>query len=81
MRSKIWVVFLVLTVSLALGSVAWGASKEANFPKRPLEMVIPFWGGGGQRHYVEADGKILEKYVPQPVRCVNKAGGGTVEKA
>ncbi|MGD9154808.1 MAG: tripartite tricarboxylate transporter substrate binding protein [Bacillota bacterium] len=56
-----------------------GYAKKAEFPKRPLELVIPFGVGGASDISARQFAKIAEKYIRKPINCVNKGGSGTVE--
>jgi putative tricarboxylic transport membrane protein len=70
---------LVLALSLVIGGVGWSAPKGAGFPQRPIELVIPFGAGGASDITGRQVAKIAEKYISQSIKCINKAGGGTVE--
>lgn len=58
-------------------NVAMGNS--VNYPKRPIEMVIPFGAGGASDIFARQYAKIVEDYIGVPIKCINKGGGGTVE--
>jgi putative tricarboxylic transport membrane protein len=51
----------------------------ASFPARPLEVVVPFGAGGASDIFARQYCKVVEKYIPKPIKVINKAGGGTVE--
>lgn len=72
------IVGTMLMVILVLSLSACGAGKQ-NFPKRPIEMTIPFGAGGASDIFGRQYAKIVEKYTTQPITVVNKAAGGTVE--
>lgn len=66
---------MLLFVSIVMVMAAYGA----DFPNKPLELVVPFGAGGGTdinaRTMVARAASHLNN---QPVLVVNKAGGGTV---
>lgn len=66
-----------LAVSLFLSGVSlWAAgTKEAAFPNKPVNLVVPFAAGGGTDAVARALGKAAEKQLGQPVVIVNKTGG------
>lgn len=53
--------------------------KKVDFPKRPIEMVIPFGTGGASDIFARGYGQIVEKYIGVPLTAVNKGGAGTIE--
>lgn len=50
-----------------------------DFPKRPIEMVIPFGAGGASDIFARQYAQIAEKYLGKPITAVNKGGAGTIE--
>jgi putative tricarboxylic transport membrane protein len=60
---------------LLISSTVLGAA----FPARPLEVVVPFGAGGASDIFARQYCKIVEQYIPKPIKVINKAGGGTVE--
>jgi putative tricarboxylic transport membrane protein len=77
MKRKLQVVALGLAFMMLIFSS--GYAKKAEFPKRPLELVIPFGVGGASDLSARQFAKIAEKYIGKPINCVNKGGSGTVE--
>ncbi len=69
---------LVLMVALAFVSIA-GAQKKVDFPKRPIEMVIPFGAGGASDIFARQYAQITEKFLGKPLTAVNKGAAGTIE--
>ena len=47
-------------------------------PQRAIELIVPYAAGGSTDLLGRAIEKIWTKYSPQPVRVVNKPGGGGV---
>lgn len=52
---------------------------KTDFPKRPVEMVIPFGAGGASDIFARQYAQIAEKYLGKPITAVNKGGAGTIE--
>ena len=48
----------------------------AEYPDKPIEMVIPFGAGGGADIEGRLLAKEMSKVLGQPVVAVNKPGGG-----
>lgn len=75
--------FLILTLACGIvfagGKSEAAAGKKTDFPKRPVEMVIPFGAGGASDIFARQYAQIMEKYLGKPVTCINKSGAGTVE--
>lgn len=67
----------VILLSCAFGFVS--ETRSAEFPKRPVTIVVPWEAGGGSDLVVRALAKPLEKELGKPVIISNKPGGsGTV---
>ena len=50
--------------------------KPANFPTRPLTMIVPFGAGGGSDQLARAMAKAMNKVADIQFQVVNKPGGG-----
>ncbi len=55
------------------------AALKTDFPKRPVEMVIPFGAGGASDIFARQYAQLAEKYLGKPITAINKGGAGTVE--
>jgi tripartite-type tricarboxylate transporter receptor subunit TctC len=75
MKARLIVAAVAATILVALGS---GAEAQ-NYPRRPVEMVIPFGVGGASDIFARQYAKIAEKYLGKPLVPVNKGGAGTIE--
>lgn len=69
----------VLTTALAVfGLAAASATALADFPDRPVTVIVPWSAGGG----TDATGRIiatmLEERLGQPFNVVNRTGGGGI---
>jgi putative tricarboxylic transport membrane protein len=73
--------FRVITVGLVWMMFIFSScyASKVEFPKRALELVIPFGVGGASDVSARQFAKIAEKYIGKPINCVNKGGSGTVE--
>ncbi|MCX7786147.1 MAG: tripartite tricarboxylate transporter substrate binding protein [Spirochaetes bacterium] len=74
---------VLLTITLyvpAGGSKEQGdKSKALDFPKRPIEIVVPFGPGGSSDMMTRQVASIMTKIVGKPVNVVNRAGGGGID--
>ncbi|TRZ51137.1 tripartite tricarboxylate transporter substrate binding protein [bacterium] len=59
-------VLLILAISLPAG---------ADFPDRPITLIVNYTAGGGADNSCRAMAKKAEKFLGQPIVVVNKAGG------
>jgi tripartite-type tricarboxylate transporter receptor subunit TctC len=72
------IVILTLAVSLAASLAAYGAE----YPRKPIQMVIPFAAGGDTDIVGRAIAKVAPQYLGQSFAVVNYTGGaGTVGTA
>ena len=79
MRSRIVTSLIVLVLTLPL--VLSAGSVRAEYPDRPIEIVVPFVAGGGTDLIARLVADHLGKKWSQPILVVNKAGGGGVPGA
>ena len=66
---------LGLSLPLALGAAA---PALADYPERPIQLVVPWGAGGGTDAVGRMMGAILEEELGQPVNVVNREGGSGV---
>lgn len=70
---------LLLITSLLLtacGSSESSASDESDYPKRPIEMVVPFGEGSASDTFARKFAEIMSKDMEHPLQPVNKDGSG-----
>jgi len=70
---------LLCATAIGLGS-AWVAPAiaQANYPSRPVTLIVPWGAGGGTDATARIIGSLLEKEIGQPVNVVNRTGGSGV---
>ena len=70
---------LLAVVCLIAGLLAGCGSKKFDFPKKPINMIIPFGAGGATDSVGRAVADAAPKHLGQPMVIVNRAGAsGTV---
>src|SRR5688572_28172430 len=70
--------FVTLVTVAALLAGAAGAAAQADYPNKPVEIVVPFTAGGGTDLIARLVADHLGKKWSQPLLVVNKPGGGGV---
>ena len=69
----------IFAAACVLAIAPSASAMAADFPQRPVTMVVPWGPGGGSDTIARALQKPLEEKLGQPVVILNKAGGsGTV---
>lgn len=70
---------LGLTAAGALAAVLpFTVPAMAQYPDRPLTIIVPWGAGGGTDATARIIGSVLEKELGQPVNVVNRTGGSGV---
>jgi tripartite-type tricarboxylate transporter receptor subunit TctC len=70
---KVWAIALLVMVSF------WGKPVWAEYPEKPIKILIPFAAGGTTDIGIRKLGSILEKKLGQPIIADNRTGGsGTI---
>ncbi|MBB4267963.1 tripartite tricarboxylate transporter substrate binding protein [Roseospira visakhapatnamensis] len=52
-----------------------GAAGAADYPNKPIELVVPYSAGGGTDLVSRAFADAAKAHLPQPIGVVNKTGG------
>src|SRR5205085_3570385 len=64
---------------LLLAALMLAASTAfAQYPQRPIQLIVPWAAGGGTDATARIIGTLLEKELGQPVNVVNRTGGSGV---
>ena len=71
-------ILAVMLVAALAASVAL-AQGGSEFPKRPIEMVIPFGAGGASDIFARQYAQLMEPILGKSVTPVNKGAAGTIE--
>lgn len=66
-------VLFALAASAVLAPSAWA---QADYPSRPIRVVVGFAAGGGNDLFARLVGQKLSEHIGQPVIIENKAGAG-----
>ena len=64
----------LLAVLLSLAA----AAAHAQYPNRPVQLIVPWGAGGGTDATARIIGTLLEKELKQPFNVVNRTGGSGV---
>ena len=74
---------LVLFMFVSINAFSEGNQEQngtsSNYPKRPIEIVVPFGAGGSSDLMSRQVAQIMENYVDVPVNVINKPGGGGID--
>lgn len=60
------------------GKPADGEAKKLDYPKRPIELVVPFGEGSASDTFARKYAEIMSKNMDKPFQPVNKDGSGGV---
>jgi len=67
-----------LRALFALLALSFCASAFAQYPNRPLTLIVPWGAGGGTDAVARFIASLMEKDLGQPVNVVNRTGGSGV---
>jgi len=68
----------VLRLAAALVALALAPAALAQYPNRPITLVVPWGAGGGTDATARILASIMEKELKQPINVVNRTGGSGV---
>lgn len=66
---------LFIAAAAAALAAAGASPAFAEYPERPIQMLVPWGAGGGSDAVARIIASLMEKELGQPVAVVNKAGG------
>lgn len=69
-------IFAAAVLAAGVSGVAFAQEKPADFPQRPLTLIVPYGAGGGSDQLARAWAAAMEPVIGQPFQVVNKPGGG-----
>lgn len=67
-----------LALILAAAAVLPAGAAFADYPDRPITLIVPWGAGGGSDATARIVAQLLEEKLGQPINVVNRAGGGSV---
>lgn len=65
------------TASASPSGSASAQTPELDYPKRAIEIVVPFGAGGSADMMARNVAQLMGNYIDKPINVVNKAGGGS----
>ena len=74
---QLWRTVLVVAC-LVVGLSSGGCGAAAEYPARPITMVVPWGAGGGTDAVARVIASLMERDLGQPVNVVNRTGGSGV---
>ena len=69
---------LARLAAASIAAAALAAPASAQYPNRPITLVVPWGAGGGTDATARILASIMEKELKQPVSVVNRTGGNGV---
>ena len=68
----------LLAAFLALLTLGVAAPAFAQYPNRPITLIVPWGAGGGTDATARILASVMEKEIKQPINVVNRTGGSGV---
>ena len=68
----------LLAAFLALATLGVAAPAFAQYPNRPITLIVPWGAGGGTDATARILASVMEKEIKQPINVVNRTGGSGV---
>lgn len=87
LHSVLGVLVIILSMGMLVGCSSKPATtdtvKKIDYPKKPIEIIVPYAAGGGQDVTARVTARYLEKYLPNSTKVVvtNVSAGGGVQGA
>src|SRR5260221_13327475 len=63
---------------LAIALCAIATAAQAQYPQRPVQLIVPWGAGGGTDATARIIAALMEKDLKQPINVVNRTGGSGV---
>src|SRR6185369_4818755 len=67
-----------LLQAAALLAVFFLGAAQAQYPQRPIQLIVPWGAGGGTDATARIIATLMEKELKQPINVVNRTGGSGV---
>ena len=67
----------MIKVAALLAALTVGAA-QAQYPQRPIQLIVPWGAGGGTDATARIIAALMEKDLKQPINVVNRTGGSGV---
>ncbi|NND05392.1 MAG: tripartite tricarboxylate transporter substrate binding protein [Saprospiraceae bacterium] len=77
-KKLLGIMALFISITLSNGCGEGGGSSDANYPARPVTMMVPWAAGGMTDLSSRALAAVLQKHLGVSVNVVNRTGGGGV---
>jgi putative tricarboxylic transport membrane protein len=68
----------LFAAALVMGATAAATLAHAQYPQRPVQLIVPWGAGGGTDATARIIATLLEKDLKQPFNVVNRTGGSGV---
>src|SRR5882724_10582582 len=68
----------VLLQAAAVLAALFVGSVQAQYPNRPVQLIVPWGAGGGTDATARIIAALMEKDLKQPINVVNRTGGSGV---
>lgn len=65
-------------IAAGLGLAFSFGAALAEYPERPITLIVPWGAGGGSDATARIVAQLMEKKLGQPINVVNRTGGGSV---
>lgn len=69
---------LLLATMLGMAAIMAAAPASANYPERPVTIVVPWGAGGGTDTIIRLFAVGFEQAMGQPINVVNRTSGSGV---
>ena len=68
----------LITRALFAAALLFAAAAQAQYPQRPITLIVPWGAGGGTDATARIIASLMEKDLKQPINVVNRTGGSGV---
>ena len=68
----------IIRAALAAALVCAASAAQAQYPQRPVQLLVPWGAGGGTDATARIIASLMEKELKQPINVVNRTGGSGV---